>query len=521
MNHPLTRRQFMVLSGASLAALALDSCAPAPTPTQAPAKNGNEPQRGGLLRLGFTDKPGDLNPWFTVTMVDSILKIAIYEPLVRYSPAFKIEPALATSWESSADGLTWTFKLRQGVTFHDGSPFTAEDVVYSFAEILKPENAYMGSKALAFMDKVTSPAADTVQMTLKQANMDFLIALANAPSAAFIVPHTQTVKQLVEKPIGTGPFKMKEYLPGSSATFVRNETYWDKGLPYLDEVRHQYISEMATQIAALSSGELEMMWQINTESIAVLEKSPQINIVEVPGGSYQPIMMSVTQKPFDNVKVRQAMKYLVDRDAFVKAVLQGRGQPGNDQPVTPGAPFWGNVPPYPFDIAKAKALLAEAGYPDGFETTLATSDARPGMVETATVFQEMAKAAGVKITLKQIPADNYWKEYLTYPMCLSSWPIFPSTDQIFTMVYHSTGVWNETGLKDATLDGLIEAARSEKDEVKRQELYTKMQQLVHDEGAVIVPYFRSGFYAHHEKVQDIIYSPNGLTRPHTTWIKQS
>jgi len=524
MAQKLTRRQFISLSGASLAAVALNGCSvPAASDQTAnePTQTSNKPQPGGGLRVGFADMPGDLNPWFTATAVDSVLKLAIYEPLVRYDPTFEIEPALATSWETSADGLTWTFKLRSGVTFHDGSTFTAKDVVYSFGEILKPANGYMGSKALSFIAKVTSVNANTVQMTLKQPNMDFLILLADAPSAAFIVPHTKTVKELIKRPCGTGPFKLKEYQPSVSTTFVRNEAYWDQGLPYLDELHHVYLPETATQVAALMSGELQLLWQINPDSIAVLQKSPQVKVVEVPGGFYQPLLMSVKQKPFEKIKVRQAMKYLVNREAFVKAVLQGRGQPGNDQPVTPKAPFWGNIPPYPFDLAKAKALLAEAGYPDGFTTTLLTSNARPGMTESATVFQEMAKQAGVTINLKQVPADSYWKDYLTYPMATSSWPIYPSTDQIFTMAYHSTGVWNETGLKDPILDGLIEAARSETSEAQRLKTYTKIEQLVHDEGAVIIPYFRSGFFAHQAKVQGLVYPPNAQMRPHTTWIKES
>ncbi len=524
MAQKLTRRQFISLSGASLATLALNGCsaptAPAPTSSE-PTATSSKPQRGGLLRLGFTDIPDDLNPWQTAGEADMVLKLAIYEPLVRYDQTFKIEPALATSWETSADGLTWTFKLRSGVTFHDGSPLTAQDVVYSFGEILKPANGYMGSKTLSFIKKVTSVAADTVQITLKQASIDFLIYLADAPSAAFIVPHTKTVKELMAKPCGTGPFKLKEYRPLASTTLIRNEAYWDKGLPYLDELHYICMPKMATQVAALRNGELELLWQVNSDTIAALRKLPQLKVVEVPVNSYQPIVMSVKQKPFEKVKVRQAMKYLVNREAFVKTVLQGRGQPGNDQPISPKAPFWGNVPPYPFDLAKAKALLAEAGYPNGFETTLATNSSYFGMLESATVFQEMAKQAGVTINLKQLPADNYWKDYLTYPMATSDWKMQPSTDQILTAGFHSTGVWNETGLNDPTLDSLIEAARSETSAAQRQKTYTKIEELVRDEGAVLIPYFRSSFYAHHAKVQGLIYPRNALMRFHTTWIKES
>ena len=163
-------------------------------------------------------------------------------------------------------------------------------------------------------------------------------------------------------------------------------------------------------------------------------------------------------------------------------------------------------------------MLAEAGYPDGFETTLATSTVRPGMLESAVVFQEMAKQVGVTVNLAQLPPDSYWSEQAGYPMAMSNWSVYASTDLLLTLAVHSEAPWPETLMANETVDGLIEQARIEPDQAKRQELYTEIQQLVQEEGGMIIPYVRSTFYARRSEVQGVIYPANGIMQLNEIWL---
>ncbi|MCB0123181.1 MAG: ABC transporter substrate-binding protein [Caldilineaceae bacterium] len=522
----MNRRQFIAMSGLSVGTLLISGCVAAPAveaPTEsnaasASADESNEPQQGGTVRVAFTGDFGDLNPWSYDVMTAAMLVLTMYEPLVRLDANFVLQPTLAESWQSSEDGLRWTFQIRQDVAFHDGSPLSAADVVYSMEQLLNPDNAYIGAQGLSFVQGMAALDESTVEFTLSSPNMDFPIILATPQTSALIAPAGSTVETLNETSLGTGPFKLKEYLPGEQAIVVRNDSYWREELPYLDEIRLLLIPESAAQVAALTSGEIDLMWQLGTESIPALENVDGVEIVEVTGSSYQPINMRMNQAPFTDNRVRQAMKYLIDRNGFIQAVLQGRGLVGNDQPILPSAPFRADLPPVEQDLEKARALLAEAGYPDGFETTLATSTVRPGMLESAVVFQEMAKQVGVTVNLAQLPPDSYWSEQAGYPMAMSNWSVYASTDLLLTLAVHSEAPWPETLMANETVDGLIEQARIEPDQAKRQELYTEIQQLVQEEGGMIIPYVRSTFYARRSEVQGVIYPANGIMQLNEIWL---
>ena len=521
----LNRRQFLILSGISIGALTLDACRsgtaqPSGETESDTAPISQEPQSGGTLRIAFSDSPANLIPWELDNFEKAIFVTSMYESLARFDENLVLQPALAESWQSAADGLSWTFKLRQGVTFHDGSPFSAQDVVYSVEQILDPDNAYPGAVAVSFIDSVAAVDDFTVLFKLSEPNMDFPVILTSPLNSFVMVPAGRTIEALAETPVGTGPFKFGEHVVGERITVVRNDSYWHEGRPYLEELQLFYIPEPATQVASLTSGEVDVIWQVPIESISALENVADIDVVEVATNSSQPIIMQVDMEPFTDKRVRQALKYLINREGFVQAVLQGRGVVGNDQPVVPSGLFWGDVSPYEYDVEKAKALLAEAGYPDGFEVTLATTNSRPGMAESAVVFQEMVKAAGIRVNIEQLPADSYWVEYLSYPIFVSNWPLVASTDAMLTLSQHSQSVWNESGLQSEEIDSLIERARAEADENQRQVLYTQVQQLIQDEGGFIAPYFRSTFYAHHTKVQGIVYTPEIVLYPHEVWLRQ-
>ncbi|MFZ4660782.1 MAG: ABC transporter substrate-binding protein [Caldilineaceae bacterium] len=515
----LSRRQLLFATGGASAALFLAACAPVTTPAPSQPASASEPQRGGTLRIAMQEAPGSLDPHLSYTIQDNIVRGAIYDYLIWNDPALQPQPALATAWEVAADQLSWTLPLRQGVTFHHGTAFTAADVVYSFERILGPDFGSPAQTAFRFVEKVEAVDDYTVRFILKSPNVDFPLLLGDPVNVGVIIPHDRTPEALTAEPSGTGPFRLTAFVPGESATFTRNESYWRTGMPYLDEVKHFYMPEQATQVAALTSGTIDLIWQLTTESMATLTGNPDVVIEQVESGAYQPIIMRLDQEPFTDVRVRQAFKYATDRAGMVQGVLQGNGVIGNDQPLPPVHPFAADLPAYALDVEKAKALLAEAGYPDGLAVTLYTADLRPGMVASAVVFQEMAKAAGITVTVEQVPGSNYWSEHwMQSALTVSNWNVFPSADTILSLVYHSTGAWNESGIKNAELDALIEAGRAESDPAKRQEIYAQVQQLIQAEGGTLVPYFRPSFYARHKNVQGVLYIPQGPVYLQEAWL---
>ncbi|MBI1298539.1 hypothetical protein GC175_26700 [bacterium] len=530
MSHPtvprsvLNRRQFLTLTGGISAAMVLAACAPTMAPTSATGTSATpvaagEPQRGGILRIAMQDAPSGLDPHLSVTIQDSIVCGTIYDYLVWNDPNLQPQAALATSWEEAPDQLSWTFQLREGVTFHHGTAFTSQDVVHTFERILGPNFGSTAQTAFQFVESVTALDDYTVEFRLKSANVDFPLLLGDPVNAAIIIPHDLTIDELTVQPSGTGPFRLTEFVASESATFTRYESYWRSDMPYLDGIQHFYMPEISTQVAALTSGAIDVIWQLTAETIPALESTPSIVVEEVDSGSYQPIIMRLGQEPFTDVRVRQAFKYATNRPGMVQAVLQGRGVVGNDQPLPPNHLFAADLAAYELDLERAKALLTEAGYPDGLEITLYTADLRPGMVASAVAFQEMVKAAGITVQIEQVPGSNYWSEHwMQSALTVSNWGIFPSADTILSLVYHSTGTWNESGIQNADLDALIEAGRVEADPSRRAEIYAQVQQIIQDEGGTLVPYFRPTFYARRANVQGINYLPQGPIYFHEAWI---
>jgi peptide/nickel transport system substrate-binding protein len=516
----MTRRDFLKVAGAATGLLVLDACAPsAPTPAPgvAPAA---EVRRGGTLRVAFPGTPGQLDPALYTTSEDYAIGFSVYNGLVWVDHTLTPQPDLAESWTASDDLLTWTFKLKEGIKFQHGTPFTADDVVYTFERILDEALGSPFRSVIAFVDRVEKVDDYTVNLHLNTPSADLDTILGQ--TQARIVPHDRTAEQLAEEPLGTGPFTMKEYVPGDHTTLVRKEGYWQEGLPYLDEVRHVYMPEEATQIAALTGGSIDIMFQLGFENISTVEEHADTVVGEARSGLYQDIVMRVTEEPFTDNRVRLALKYCVDRPGVRQVVLQGRGDLGNDHPIPPINPFWAAIRIRERNIEKAKELLAEAGYADGLDITLITSPVRPGLVEYAVAFQEMVKPAGVNVKVERVPADGYWSEYwMKVPLCMSNWNLRATADETLSTAYHSEAKWNESDFRSPELDRLIEEARGEKDHEKRKELYAQAQKLLSEEGGVIISYFKPTVMAMRKEVQNFNPHPTAWLRVNDVWLSET
>ena len=522
----LNRRHFLQLTGGVATLALVNACAPAAPVAQAPAAADalatDQPQRGGVLRVALSDDVTTFDPAMVFSVSDVQVATLLYNALLRQletEPGMPTYPELADAWEVNETATTYTFHLRQGVTFQHGTPFTTKDVEYTINRLLDPALGSTIGASLGVIERMELVDDFTIIFHLKEPNVTLLYFLRGTGTQ--IVPHDRTTEALATEPSGTGPFVLAERTPGERTVLKRNEQYWEPERPYLDEVQFPVLPEPTAQIAALTGGTVDLIFSIGVENIATLENSPDVLVLESNQGNYPIFIMRVDQDPFTDLRVRQAFKHAVDRAALRQALMFGRGLIGNDQPIDPSNPFWADVQPLAYDVEKAKALLAEAGYADGLEVTLATSEiGGPRVSDAAIALQEMLKAVGVTITLDKVPANTFYTEkYMQVPFVASWWPTFGEPDVVLSLAYSSQAFYNETGWIDPKLDELIAAGRAEQDDAMRKTIYTEVQQLISEQGGVIIPYFAPFLQAATKRLQGHIPGPRLVYQ--NLWLAQA
>lgn len=506
------RRSFIRLSASTLASvtLLLSGCASVGkvsdiegTPTS-PAGTQSQPVP---LRVAVPGTPQHFDPALYSITEEYQLGFAIFDGLVWVDETLTPQPMLAEAWESSRNLERWTFKLREDVLFHHGTPLTAQDVVHTFTRILDARVNSTFRNTLSFVESVEAIDDYTVRFLLKSPSAE-LPVLLGSPQAQ-IVAHDINNEMLDKEPSGTGPFRFAKNLPGDRVQLTRNPAYWQEDQPQLEALEFIFIPYVQ-QISALQRGVVDMMMQVGMADVASLTADPAISVEEIAGGAYQSIVLRATTKPFMDVRVREALKCCMDRSQFRRDHLQQRGEIGNDHPVASISSFHAKLPLRSYDPDKARALLSAAGYSRGLTLDLLTSTVRPGMVELALAFKQMAKPAGINIEVVRVPPQVYWSDYAgRVPFHTGNWGFRPSIDETFMVAYHSLSKGNESRWHNATLDTLIDEARGEPNKTKRQDLYYQAQQLIKDEGAVIIPYFLPSMMAKRTNVQGFTIHPSG------------
>jgi peptide/nickel transport system substrate-binding protein len=519
-----------LLGGASLATGGLlaacgRSAAPQEGGVGAPGAQGQpagQPQRGGTLRVAWQGEPtgpnGGMDPQ-TCTSNCYPMHQHIWDTLVRVDYDLQPKPLLAHSWTTSADGKTWTFKLRAGVKHHHGTPFTAEDVARTFKRILDPQTGSVVRSVLSIIETVEAPDPETAvfRLTAPNADLPYLVAI---PQTA-ILPRDRSDEQLLKDPVGTGPFIFREFNRGERIVLRRNPEYWQQGLPYLDELHYYLMPEPNARIAALVAGQIDMIGEVAPEMVAPL-KQPGLRVEVVPSGNVNLIAMQMDKPPFTDNRVRTAFKLVADRATIEQAVLLGTGSLGNDHPFHKNHPFYDPSQVIKKqDIARAKQLLAEAGYPNGLDLTLHVNADRPEYKAFALAYQEQARQAGIRLTLQHHPDAPYWKDiYQKVPLFMSSWNFRPSPDELVSIMFHSEAKWNEANVKSPELDALIVKARAETDATRRKQLYYEIQRWVSENVGVVMPIFRSTISAMRDNVQGYRVHPIPWYLFHSTWLKR-
>ncbi len=445
----------------------------------------------GTIKVALGTTLTQLDPAKTTIGDEYIYVHLMFNGLTRIDRDLTVKPDIAESWSASDDLKTWTFKLRPDVKFHHGRTLDAEDVVFTMKRIL---DAGTGSRARANISMVTNVEAvdpRTVKFTL------------NIPYAGFqdifgerqmrIVPKDK-IDTISTAPIGTGPFKFKSWSPGDRMELEKNADYFEKGLPKLDAVSLRIIPEPAARLAALESGAVDILWSLPNEAAEKFKNSSTIRVNSVATASWDGVILNNERPPFNDVRVRQALALTIDKEALVELALFGQGAPTHS-PIPPSHPYFnksiGFKPP---DIEKAKKLMAEAGLAGGVDVPLQVPQERDGRVRLGVAVRDMAKAAGIRISVERVPFASYTANVAgKAQMYVDGYFARPTIDTALYPFYHSTGSWNRQLwlYKNPRVDELLDTARKTNDEAKRAELFGELQKIV-DETVPSIIAFSAG-----------------------------
>ncbi|MFI1581466.1 ABC transporter substrate-binding protein [Embleya sp. NPDC020630] len=495
-----SRRAF--LTAGSIAALTLAvGCAGGtaePGPRAATPGEGT-PRRGGRLRAAFPGGGANetLDPHLANLFVDVARAKALFDKLADYGADLAPVPRLAAGWEPNATLDTWRVRLRPA-TFHDGRPVTAEDVLYSFRRIADPARAFRAKAALESIDQAASRVIDpaTVEFRLKLPYAEFPNVLA--AFGAYIVP---AGADSFERPVGSGPFVFGSFKPGSSLLLRRNDGYWDGG-PHLDELEFVIAGEESARTNALLGGQVEYAHELNPATARVHEGRGRISVMRLRNSAMQGFVMKTDRPPFDDRRVRQAFCLIADRRELVDGALSGAGEVGNDLFGKGYRYYAASLPQRTQDLARARALLREAGS-EGLTVTLDTAPAATGFVEAAGIFKEQAAKAGVTVQVRIGNKDTYWKDILTSGTFASyrsgAMPIESHVSQ--RLLTGSTT--NATHWRDRDFDELYRQIQSTPDEALRTALYERLQRRLHDEGGFLIWGFADWIVATANRVRGV------------------
>jgi peptide/nickel transport system substrate-binding protein len=454
---------------------------------------------GDCVRIANVEASGELlnlDPINQPSTENSIMVGAVYNRLLDLDSNFEVHPELADSWESNEEGTEWTFHLHEGVTWHDGTPFTAADVVYTYQRLVDPQEPELGSEAastLAFLtrDSITAPDDNTVVFTTEEPVVELPVLITSKNT--FIIKDGTTHDDIVANAIGTGPFMPVDFDPSAQPhVFNKNPNYWEEGLPKADCLEFYAIQEATTRNAALLSGEVDLVQQVDYATLPTVQNNPDIQIMTTGPATSVVLAMWVDTPPFDDERVRDALKMVVDRQAMVDTALLGYGFIGDDNPVPPVSPWaWRSEVPAR-DVEGARALLAEAGYgPDNpLKFDLYSSEYIPGATAVAQLFVEQAAEAGVEVNLIIGAAEDHWDTVWLHESFVGSGWNARHPGEGLGIAYRSNSQFPETHWFRDDFDELLDAANTEPDPEKRTQLYQQAEQMLTEEGGAIIPVFQ-------------------------------
>lgn len=452
-----------------------------------------EPETGGHFRfgLGHGSTSDSIDP-ATYENDFTIFSCYCYRGhLTEVAPDGQLVGDIAESWEPSADAKSWTFKIRQGVEFHNGKTVDAYDVVASYNHHRGAESKSAAKPIVQPIVDIVADGKDTIVFELEAGNADFPFIVSDYHMA--IMPAKSDGSADWESATGTGPFKMSSSEPGVRATFVRNPNFHKTHGPYFDSVELITIADVSARTIALRTGEIDMMDRVDLKTGRLLAEDPDIRLEEYSGTAHYTIPMDTRRAPFNDVNVRRALKYAVDREELVRTILHGHGTVGNDHPISRANRYYASdLEQTAYDPDKARFYLKQAGL-DSLSVDLSAADAAfAGAVDAGVLYKEHAADAGITVNVVREPNDGYWANvWMKKGWCFSYWAGRPTEDWMFSMAYAEGAPWNETYWANDRFNTLLALGRSELDAEIRREIYAEMQAICRDEGGSVIPMFNN------------------------------
>ena len=443
--------------------------------------------QGGTLRFAWLT-PATLDPRSASGDSEIAILNAVYDYLIETDAASNLVPRLASSWNVSDDGLVYTLQLREDAAWHDGGPVTADDVVWTINWQIESEGSV--ASLLSTVDSVSALGEKTIEISLSAPNPDFLYNLTDNK----LVILQAGAENIGVEFNGSGPFLFEEMIAGDRSILRANENYWG-GAPSIDRLEFIYFTDQQAGIAAVQGGSVDGIARLDNSSFLGFAGDVNFNTTDIATSGHHLARLRADREPGSDVRVRQAFKLATDRDAIWERVQLGFGAVGKDSPIGPafGQYFLADAEVPARDPAAAAALLAEAGYSDGLDMTLhlPNSGSFPDLAQTLAAQWE---EAGIRVEVQLEEENVYWNElWMDVDLGITGWGPRPVPQLYLDFAYHSEGVWNESHYRNERVDELIEIGRSSLDQAERTAAYKEIQQILLDEGPIIVPYFFAAF----------------------------
>jgi peptide/nickel transport system substrate-binding protein len=479
----ISRREFLMQASALGFTLA------AATTLADKAALAETPKRGGRLIIAYVQAGSSetFDPTGMTNNLDGVRSWGCYNGLARVTRDMKAEPMLAEEWDAKPGAREWSFKLREGVEFHNGKTLDAEDVVASISRHITDDSKSPAKPLLEDIVEIKADGKNRVNITLASGNALLPMTFA-ADYHSVIHPagHTDFAH-----PVGTGPYKVTDFEPGVRCVFARNDNYWKSGVCHLDEVETIPIPDSTSRLNALRSKDVHVIENVETKVVSRLEALDDIDVVSTPSAAFRIFDLMCDRAPTDNNDVRLALKYAIDRDQIARIVFSGQAVVGNDNPVAPTmSEFCPELPQRSYDPDKAAFHWKQGGMAGQTLDIYASDAAGNGSVEMATLLAESAKAAGMSLNVVRRPSDGYWSDtWMKFPVNQSSWNARPTADLILSIAHKSDAPWNETAWKNARFDQLLLEGRVELDPARRKAIYCELQTLLSNDGGALIPVF--------------------------------
>lgn len=483
------------------------------------------PKMGGNLRVSMNVKEITDPATYDWSEKGNVAR-QIIEPLVEINKDNIASPKLAESWSASEDLKTWTFKLRRGVKWSNGDSFGADDVIFNFKRWLDPKTGSSNQGRFSSMtkkiktgkkdkdgkDEMSTVMAEgslekvddhTVRFHLQRADLSLPESMGDYPAQIVHRRFSDEGGDLTKNPVGTGAFTLKEFKVGERATLMKRKGYWG-GDAYLDQISYiDHGDDPAAQLAALASDQVDTNYQTSVEQTGAIKAIPHLKLYQAVTAQTGVARMKMSEKPFDNQHLRQAILACIDHQKWLDIVYQGLGAPAEDHHVAPVHPEYADLPKPKQDYAKAKMLLAKAGHANGIDLRI-DCVANPTWEQNAVkALVEMCKPVGINVAINIMPGGTYWDRWMTTPWGFTAWTHRPLGVQVLNLAYRTGVAWNESSHANPEFDRLLDEAGGLTDVNARRKVMAKLQTIMQEDAVIAQAFWRSVFVTANNRVQGL------------------